>query len=404
MLLLALTLACAPGSDEPAVLLVVLDGLRWDAVDAMPALAALGEEGVRATSLVPPFPSKSYPSQVTLATGLHPDRHGIVSNGFYDPTLQDHFTYGDPRDLSDARWFQGEPIWVTAERQGLPTAIMALPGAEAPIGGVLPQVHPGIDHGWTHEERVDMALGWLEGRDLEAPARLATLYLSDADDQGHWHGPDSEQAAAARQRLDDTLADVWDRLQSRRLEHVDLLVVSDHGMAAQQRDQVVLLDRYLGLADFTLTSANPLTHLWPGNPPYDDPSDTTVQIVVEHLDQAEGMACHARQDVPPELHHSDNIRVGPIVCIAEPGWAIGTTESWEADETAYTGGMHGYDPAWSDMHGVLVGAGPGLGRGVRVEEVQAVDVYGLVAHLLGVEPVQTEGDPARWSALVVEQR
>ena len=115
-----LLLACTPRPTEPAVLLVSLDGLRWDAVDAMPALSAQATAGVRAERLVPPFPSKTYPTHYTLATGLHPDQHGIVSNDFWDPVLEAEFSYGDAEDLADARWFGGEPIWVRAEEEGLP--------------------------------------------------------------------------------------------------------------------------------------------------------------------------------------------------------------------------------------------------------------------------------------------
>ena len=49
-------------------------------------------------------------------------------------------------------------------------------------------------------------------------------------------------------------------------------------------------------------------------------------------------------------------------------------------------GMHGWDPTLPEMHGILLAAGPGIAAGVALPAVDAVDVYPLVAHLLGLTP------------------
>ncbi|NIM71491.1 MAG: alkaline phosphatase family protein, partial [Xanthomonadales bacterium] len=53
---------------------------------------------------------------VSLATGTHPDRHGIVGNHFVDRQR------GAFRMGSDANWVLAEPIWIAAERQGVVAA------------------------------------------------------------------------------------------------------------------------------------------------------------------------------------------------------------------------------------------------------------------------------------------
>ncbi len=383
---------CSPRPTRPAVLLVSLDGLRWDAVNTMPDLAARAAEGVHAAHLVPPFPSKTYPSHVSLSTGLHPDRHGIVSNDFWDPELGEEFSYGDADDLSDPAWFLGEPIWVTAERQGLPTAVMWFPGHQAPFDGVLPTVAAGIDHGWSHDTRIDMAVDWLRGRGGEAPARLATLYFSDADDQGHWNGPGSPELADAHARLDASLTALVERLEDERMDElVTVVVVSDHGMTTQARDRVVFLDDLIDLDAVTIPSMNPVAHIWPGRPPEADPSDDAVAGLLASLDSAPGMTCWEKAALPAAWRHQDSPRVAPITCVADVGHALGTRSAWESSDSAYTGGMHGHDPAEADMHGLLVGWGPGLSQGVHVDQLHHVDVYSLLAGLLDLEPAATDG-------------
>lgn len=52
-------------------------------------------------------------------TGLYPESHGIVSNTMYDPVLNATFSLSDSTQVRDGRWWLGEPIWVTAVKNGL---------------------------------------------------------------------------------------------------------------------------------------------------------------------------------------------------------------------------------------------------------------------------------------------
>ena len=66
--------------------IVSLDGFRWDypKMYDTPFFDQMAHEGVKAT-MVPSFPSKTFPNHYTMATGLVPDHHGIVANTFWDP-------------------------------------------------------------------------------------------------------------------------------------------------------------------------------------------------------------------------------------------------------------------------------------------------------------------------------
>jgi predicted AlkP superfamily pyrophosphatase or phosphodiesterase len=92
--------------------------VRHDHPDSadVPALSRMAREGVRAGRLVPVFPSNTFPTHVSLATGTYPDRHGIVDNHFVD---RDRGRY---RMSSEADWIEAEPLWIAAQRQGVPVA------------------------------------------------------------------------------------------------------------------------------------------------------------------------------------------------------------------------------------------------------------------------------------------
>lgn len=72
---------------------------------------------------MPSFPSLTFPNHFTLVTGKHPSVHGIVGNNFYDPVMQKQFTYADPALSMVPAYWNAEPLWETAELQGVRTAI-----------------------------------------------------------------------------------------------------------------------------------------------------------------------------------------------------------------------------------------------------------------------------------------
>lgn len=121
------------------LVLVSLDGFRPDYLDRgiTPNLSKLAAEGARG-EMRPSFPSKTFPNHYTLVTGLRPDRHGIVDNTFEDPQIPGvRFSMANRNAVADPRWWaDGTPIWVTAEKAGLPTAPVFWPGSESTFSGV----------------------------------------------------------------------------------------------------------------------------------------------------------------------------------------------------------------------------------------------------------------------------
>ena len=113
--LLLLLAACGTGgggsvSPRPpqTVVLVSLDGFRWDYLDRPEAagLRAIAASGVRARQMEPVFPTKTFPNHYSLVTGLWAEHHGIVGNTMEDATLG-RFIISDTVAVRTSGWWGG---------------------------------------------------------------------------------------------------------------------------------------------------------------------------------------------------------------------------------------------------------------------------------------------------------
>ncbi len=385
-LVLAFLLAgCAPARPGPqgTVILISIDGYRWDYFDSIPTpgLTRLAREGTRAERMVPVFPGKTFPNHYSIVTGLHPEQHGIVSNNMYDPRLDARFSLSDRSAVEDPRWWGGEPIWVAVERQGGTAAAFFWPGTEAPIGGVRPTRWKSYDGSVPNFDRVDTVLAWL---DLPERPNLVTLYFSDVDGAGHDHGPFTPELAAAVRRVDSALVRLLDGLEALRLlDSVHVIVTSDHGMIRTSRDRVIFLDDYLDLDGVDVVDWTPVLGIWPRRL-------TEDEILAALRDAHPRLQVWRRAEVPARFHYSNHPRIPPIVGHADPGWSIGSRAQLARDSTGFDGATHGWDPELPEMGALFVVRGPRVRRGAVVAPFQSLHVYALLVELLGITPAQVE--------------
>ena len=122
---------------DPVTILISIDGFRPDYLERgiTPNLSALAASGIYGP-MRPSFPSKTFPNHWTLVTGKTPDHHGIVGN-----TMEDAARPGEVFKMATQDpfwWNQAEPIWITAEKQGIRSATMFWPGSEVDFNGVRP--------------------------------------------------------------------------------------------------------------------------------------------------------------------------------------------------------------------------------------------------------------------------
>lgn len=391
LVLLLLVAGCAgvaPRSEAPLpdpVILVSIDGFRADYLDRglTPTLAALAADGVRADAMKPSFPTLTFPNHYTLVTGLYPDHHGIVNNRMVDPVSGKTFVYKDADSIADPAWWGGEPLWVSVEKQGRHAATMFWPGSDVAIDGVRPSRWLRFNGTLTLDQRVDQLLKWTE---LPGDARPSfyTLYLEPVDHAGHEDGPASPEVNAAMRDVDTALARLVEGLKAQGLfDHTNLVIVSDHGMTGTAPDRQIHLDDLVNLDDAGYVTGGILAGM---NPKPSDAAAIERAILAPH----DHMRCWRKSDVPARLHYGTNPRVPALLCLADDGWTI-TTHADAAKRKHFSLGEHGYDNDDPNMRALFIAHGPAFKRGLRVPEFDNVDVYPLLAHLLGIKPEPNDG-------------
>lgn len=375
--------------ERPTLLLISLDGFRWDFMDLAetPSLDRLAATGVRADRLIPVFPTKTFPNHYSIVTGLYPEHHGIVSNNFYDPTFDAAFILADPETHSRLNWWEGEPIWITAERQGLTAATYFWPGSEAEFDGVRPTHWRPYEHEVPYEQRVDQVLAWL---DLEEPDRpdFIALYLDLVDTVAHSNDPESSQRVAeAIRTVDAVLGRLVEGLAAQgQLDRVNLLVVSDHGMAPTSPQRVIFLDDYLDPDKVRIMDWNPVLSIW-AEPGEKDRVYETLVGAHPHLQ------VFRRENIPEDWHYRDHRRIPPLLGVADEGWSITTRAAFTSNPASFEGANHGYDPSLPSMGALFVGHGPSFREGLIVSSLATVDLYELMCRILGLTPAPNDGDP-----------
>jgi alkaline phosphatase D len=378
--------------DGPIVVMVGIDGLRWDAIDRheAPNLRALAKGGVRAQGLIPVMPSVTFVNFYSIATGLYAEHTGVTSNLAYSREtgrLMERGTHGE------SEWWGGEPIWVTAEKQGVTTAAMFWLGSEAEIAGKRPTHWYPYQHNKPKEERITQVLDWLSMPEGERP-RLITLYFHDVDSAEHRYGPETPEEGAAIKAVDKHIGDLVAGIKKMGMEdRVNLIIVSDHGMTKVKENALIYLDDYISLGDVMVpkfasrdgASGGPYMHIYVKDP-------ANIDTVYHQLANANPkLQVYRRGHLPKRWHVNNDDRTGDLFVVAEPGWLI-FARSLTSKYKHAPKGMHGYDRHLHDMYGTFIANGPAFKSGIMAEPFDNVNVYGLVAEVLGIVPAKTDGD------------
>ncbi|MEC9018301.1 MAG: alkaline phosphatase family protein, partial [Pseudomonadota bacterium] len=341
----------------PVTILVSIDGFRSDylARGVTPHLAALAADGVQAP-MRPSFPTKTFPNHWAIVTGDRPDRNGIVANSMEDASRPDEkFTMAS----DDPYWWnEAEPIWVTAEKAGARTATMFWPGSNVPWGGTKEQGWPYTITGGTRPsdwaqfnqainggQRVNMVLDVLR-RPVAIRPKFVTLYFDTVDTAGHIYGPDAPETTSALTEVDARVGDLIEGLKAMG-QPANLVIVADHGMAANSSDRVVALDRVANPADYRVVESGPYATL-AALPGHEKALEAALLKPHPH------MQCWRKSEIPARFHYGRNPRIAPYFCLADPGWLIKAKPS----EKPFTGGTHGYDNAAPSMAAIFIANGP----------------------------------------------
>lgn len=372
----ALLSACA--KNDQVTVIISLDGFRWDYTQwyDTPFLDRMAEEGVEA-ALIPSYPSKTFPNHYTLATGLYPDHHGIIGNKFINRATGKKFSLSNREVKHDARYYGGEPIWLTAQRQGLRTAVFYWPGSDVAVQGKYPDKYFNYDQEprLTFGQRIDGILKQLRRPEAKRP-QLIMAYFEQPDHNGHVYGPQAKQTRIAVMEIDKLISNLYERIQKLPIsDKVNFIVVSDHGMTLTMPEKHIDARQYLKKEWY-----------------YDIEGDAPANIYVREgcadsiclaLQGVDHIRVWHRTEVPYYLHYGTNENVGDVVIDTELGWLF-------SDKKAEYGGTHGYDPSYNDMHALFRAVGPAF-KHISLPHFPNVDVYPLLCHLLGIEPAPNDG-------------
>lgn len=382
------------------LLLISIDGFRADYQERglTPTIDALAESGVRAEYMRPSFPSLTFPNHYALITGLRPDRNGIVANIMEDDRIPGQkFAAWNRKAVQNPSWWdEGIPLWNTAKRNGLNSGIMFWPGSEAPVGGSQPEFWSVYDKKLAGVSRVEKILDWL-ALPIETRPSFMTLYLDTIDGVGHHFGPESAELDAELRIVDATIRRLIDGLIERNLDQqVNIVIVSDHGMISTSPDRVIYLDDLLPAEYAHVVNYGVLAGIVPKR---DHSRDTEAILLTPH----DHMRCWRKSRMPARFHYGRNRRVPALLCLANRGWVI-SNHAMMSSDMHFSLGQHGYDIDDPDMRAVFIAHGPALRKGVVLPPFDNVDVYPLLAHLLGIKPEPSDGNFNKVRAALVDPR
>ena len=374
---------------EPIVIVLSWDGLRHDYPDrgVFPGLDRLQAEGVRASRITPVYPSSTFPGHVSMATGTYPDKHGIVDNHFVDRER------GVYRYAADANWIEAEPIWIAAERQGVPTATYFWVGSESDWHGQGTRYRMAPFDGERPEAlKVDQILSWLLMTEAERP-RLIMSYWAGADTVAHRYGPDDDRVARQIAQQDRELQRLLGGVDKLKLwDRTTLLLVSDHGMttAGGHLDVRGALE---GAGIDAQVIGGSVAHVF---------LDDIAQLALarEVLGKMQPLSIYTPDEIPSSWRLRHPTRTGDLLLTTIPPYSLTRAAGAEGlmvtalSMAGWAFGSHGYDPALPDMGGVFYAMGRGVSPSLKLGDVHQTDVAATVARLLGIAPpLQSEGRP-----------
>ena len=366
----------AESQKRPYVLLISIDGYRNDYTDLYSPqnLKKFRDEGSSAKGILPVYPSKTFTNHLSIATGLYSENHGIVANSFYDPDRKESYSLSERQKVADGSWYRGVPLWVAAEMQGMLTAAFFWPGSEAAIQGVRPSYFYAYDNTISHEKRISQVVKWLKLPEAKRPHFIA-LYFSDVDSAGHHFGPRSEEVREAVLKVDRTLGQLFQQVNSLKLP-LDILVVSDHGMQELDSKKVEYLDDYLDLNTVRLEGSGPQVLVYVKDPVK---IKSTYELIRAH---EKHFQVYERRKMPEKFHYSHNSRSGDLVIVAEAPYSVGVRNP----QAKMDPGNHGYDPdVTPSMQGIFYAEGPQIKKKQILEPFRNIHVYPLILKILGLK-------------------
>uniref|UniRef100_A0A7N8WZV4 Ectonucleotide pyrophosphatase/phosphodiesterase 2 n=1 Tax=Mastacembelus armatus TaxID=205130 RepID=A0A7N8WZV4_9TELE len=343
---------CPAGFARSPLIVLSVDGFRASYMKrgntVIPNIEKLRTCGTHAPYMRPVYPTKTFPNLYSLATGLYPESHGIVGNSMYDPVFDATFTLRS-REKLNHRWWGGQPIWITALKQGLKAATFFWP---------VPYVY--------------------------------AMHSEQPDTYGHKMGPMNAELNNPLRVIDRIVGQLMDGLKQMKLHRcVNIILVGDHGMEEAHCDRTEFLSNYMTNVDDIILIPGSLGRIrsrYPNNPKY-DPKAVVANLTCRKTDQH--FKPYLKQHLPKRLHYANNRRIEGIHLLVERKWHVVTRKSVRQYCGFY--GDHGYDNKINSMQTIFLGYGPTFKFKTKVPAFENIELYNVMCDLLGLKPAPNNG-------------
>ena len=377
-------------SKKPYLILISLDGFRWDYVEKYkpPHLINFIKNGINSESLIPSFPTKTFPNHYTIATGMYPDKHGIIANSFYSYDKDMTYRIRDREKVEDGSFYGGNPIWIQANRSNMVTASYFFVGTEANIQGLKPTYYYRFDNSVKNEVRVNQAIDWLKLPPKKRP-HLITMYFSDMDDTGHKYGTkNDEELKKTLFELDKQLGVLFKGIEKTGLP-VNIIIVSDHGMSTVPISKFIAIEKIENDSLYTSIDNGAIVNIHPNN-------KNQIDSIYTYLKKKESnFKVYKTENTPGFEYIPKNKNWGAIQILPDFGYYFSSTKGIESRKkhTNTSFGVHGYDQKHKDMHGIFYANGPAFKKAHRTPSIKNIHIYPLMCKILGLEvPSNIDGN------------
>ena len=256
---------------------------------------------------------------------------------------------------------------------GLKSAVYFWPESDARFNGMTPDYYFHYSKQGDYQDRIDQIIQWLSLPKAQRP-RFVASYFSLVDSMGHEYGPDAVQTRDAVKQLDALMGQLKTRL-SKLEQEVNLVIVSDHGMAQVEPEQSIVVSSLPKDDNFMVVNTGPRLLIYTKS----DAKNADVEAYKARLQHAaKGRYTVLTEEQLAGYHYNKGTRVGDIV--------VQTTAPAVFSNSAKVPylGTHGYAYT-DDMAATFIATGPAFKKGMSIERVNNLDIYPVLAKVMGLK-------------------
>jgi predicted AlkP superfamily pyrophosphatase or phosphodiesterase len=361
---------------KPYVILISADGFRSDFSIKYGAkfLQSRTALGVKADAMIPSYPTLTFPNHYSIVTGLYPAHHGLVDNRYFDVNSGNEYSMGNKKMVAEGKWYGGTPLWVLAEQQGMLSASFYWVASEADIQGIRPSYFYTYNENIPIEQRIQAVKDWLS-LPAEKRPHMITFYFPQVDHDAHEYGPEDPRVGDAVKWVDQSIAKLQAALDPLKLP-INYVFVSDHGMTTVDNDHTLGKPAALDTASFRVPWGDALLHVYTKNP-------AAVPQAIEELRKEKSFQTYLMDETPAHWHYrkaDDRFnRLGDILLVPN------LPNIFNLSPRKTSPGKHGYDNHHPDMQASFQAWGPAFKKGVTIPAFENVNVYPMIANILGLQ-------------------